>query len=748
MPKIKINQREIEVEPGTTILSAALQSGIEIPHFCYHPRLSIAGNCRMCLVELKGAPKLVIACNTAVTEGMEVFTDTPKVVKAREGVLEFLLINHPLDCPICDKGGECPLQNYTLKYGPTQTRYEEGRRIYSPKSLGPKVVLNQNRCIFCGRCVRFLREVAGHEEMGMFHRGDHVEVGTYFEKPLESVFAGNITDICPVGALTTRDFRFKVRVWELNPQPSTCSLCSCGCNLVLWTKGDRVYRITPRANEEVNEAWICDRGRFDFHFIENSERLKTPLIRKEGELRPASWEEAYSFVAEKLSALSKSGGGRSIGGILAPSYSNEEAYLFQKLLRETLGSNHLDSRFGPSSMANARAHEKDLQMTSLSALEGTELIVLLGEDLTREHPVYSLRVRRAVRQRGARLIVAHSRPTDLDSIASYVLQYKEGDEERFLSSWVRALLEVMPLESIPEGLEEERWSALRAWAASGAADVPEEDLRGAAELIVRAPKVVWVIGEPKGRGASFPLSEDRGQGSSTGASADSRSLTANPSFLERAMDLVLLTRRGQEGGARVLLLSEGGNSQGLLDMGISPKLLPGLRQLTPDEVGRVEEAWGVSLPSWEGMDGRQMLEAARKGEIKALYLVGMDPVGDLALGAEAEEAIKGLELLIVQGLFLVRTARLAHVVLPGLSFAEKDGTLTNATGRVQRQRRVISPPAGAKDDLEILAEITARIAPSRPTPSSPAEVFQEIAQRVSLYKGLSFEEVRETGACR
>ncbi|MBI2875282.1 MAG: NADH-quinone oxidoreductase subunit NuoG [Candidatus Tectomicrobia bacterium] len=720
MPKIKINQQEIEAEPGTTILRAALGAGIEIPHFCYHPKLSIAGNCRMCLVELKGAPKLVIACNTAVTEGMEVFTDTPKVVKARQGVVEFLLINHPLDCPICDRGGECPLQNYTLKYGPTQTRYEEGRRTHQAKSLGPKVVQNQNRCILCGRCVRFLRETAGQEELGMFHRGDHVEVGTYFEQPLESPFTGNITDICPVGALTTRDFRFKVRVWELQRQPSVCSLCSCGCNLNLWTKDDRVYRITPWENPAVNETWICDRGRFDFHFIESPERLTTPLLRKDGALKPASWEEAYGFVAAKLAALSKDGGGCAIGGILAPHYANEEAYLFQKLLRETLGSNHLDSRFGPASEAHTRIHEQGLWLSALPLVEEAELIVLLGEDLTPEHPIHSLRIRKAVRQKGAQLIVAHSRPTGLDGIASHVLRYPEGQEERFLAAWLRVLLQEMPPEQIPPGIDEERWSALKALAASAAAFPLERELQEVAERMARTHQVVWAIHDSPGREASF---------------------------LERAVDLVLLSKRPED-RVHVLLLSEGGNAQGLLDMGVSPKLLPGLRRLTPSEVSRAEEAWGVSLPSWEGMNGKQMLEAAHKGELKALYLVGVDPAGDAALGKEAEEALKKLELLVVQGLFLDRTAQMAHVVLPGLSFAEKDGTLTNATGRVQRQRRVIRPLAGARSDGEILAEIAARIAPSRPRPSSSAKVFQEIAQRVDLYQGLSYEEIAETGVTR
>jgi NADH-quinone oxidoreductase subunit G len=342
MPSLTINRMSITVPEGTTILSAAQQAGIEIPHYCYHPRLSIAGNCRMCLVEVEKFPKLQTACSTVATEGMVVRTDTEKVRKAVTGVLEFLLIHHPIDCPICDQAGECGLQIYYMKYGLHKSRYALQDKVHKKKvqDIGGQIVLDAERCILCSRCVRFLDEVTGTRELTFFQRGDHSEISVFPGRPLDNNYSGNLADICPVGALTSKDFRFKCRVWFLKGFESICTGCSKGCNIEAHFKGDILYRYKPRGNDAVNRTWMCDYGRLEYKKA-NEARLLTPFVREGGVQKVVSWGALIPEVGLALSRAAGKEGAGAVGVIASPQSSNEELYLVRRIAFELLGTKNL-----------------------------------------------------------------------------------------------------------------------------------------------------------------------------------------------------------------------------------------------------------------------------------------------------------------------------------------------------------------------------------------------------------------------
>jgi NADH-quinone oxidoreductase subunit G len=327
--KLTINGEEVTTEKGKTVIQAAADAGIAIPHYCYHQKLSIAGNCRMCLVEIEKMPKLQIACNTMATEGMSVLTQSPKVLAIRKAVMEFLLVNHPVDCPICDQAGECWLQDYYMQHDREPSRFDERKEHDRKREIfGPNVVFDGERCIKCTRCVRFLQEVTHTNELNVVNRGDHSTIAVFPGMVLDNPLSANVVDICPVGALTDRDFRFKVRVWYLQKTPSICPGCSTGCNVSVETYQNRIARFKPRINESVNSHWLCDEGRYCFHDLTAGERLTTPMIRQEGGLVPTSWENALQSVLNGLSSAAP------VAGILSGRNTNEEAFLFAKLMKQ------------------------------------------------------------------------------------------------------------------------------------------------------------------------------------------------------------------------------------------------------------------------------------------------------------------------------------------------------------------------------------------------------------------------------
>ncbi len=347
MPKLTINDKEVEVAEGTTIIQAAQQIGIEVPHYCYHPDLPVDGNCRMCLVEVEKMPKLAISCATVATDGMIVRTNNERVKESVRGVLEFLLVNHPVDCPVCDQAGECRLQDYYMVYGLHTSEIPLEMKVRKRKvvDLGPMVVLDQERCVLCSRCIRFFDHVTHTGEMQFFGRGDHVAIGTFEDKPLDNPYSGNVVDICPVGALTSRDFRFKCRVWFLHSTNSVCGGCSTGCNMRIDHRDGTIFRLLPRRNPDVNKSWLCDEGRMSFHELNSGERIMRPMMKGRDSVQaPVTWEEAIRSVDTTLKEICEANGAEAILGVPSPSATNEALFLFKRYLADQIGVTQFEFR--------------------------------------------------------------------------------------------------------------------------------------------------------------------------------------------------------------------------------------------------------------------------------------------------------------------------------------------------------------------------------------------------------------------
>ena len=437
MVEIELDGQKVEVVEGSMVMHAAEKAGTYIPHFCYHKKLSIAANCRMCLVEVEKAPKPMPACATPVTQGMIVRTKSDKAIAARKSVMEFLLINHPLDCPICDQGGECQLQDLAVGYGGTTSRYEEEKRVVFHKEVGPLISMEEmSRCIHCTRCVRFGQEVAGAMELGMSHRGEHAEIETFLGQTIDSELSGNMIDICPVGALTSKPFRYHARTWELSRRKSVAAHDSSGANLIVQVKNNQVMRVVPLENEEVNECWIADRDRFSYEALNSEDRLTQPMLKQGGEWKTVDWQTALEYVANGLRNIQRDHGANSIGALVSPHSTVEELYLAGALVRG-LGSDNIDYRLRNAEFGAAEGVRT--LGTSIASLSTLQRVLVVGSNLRKDHPLFALRVRHAVRH-GAQLNVITSQAdfAHADAWAMPVAQAVLADA----AAWAQALADV------------------------------------------------------------------------------------------------------------------------------------------------------------------------------------------------------------------------------------------------------------------------------------------------------------------
>ncbi len=754
---ITVDGKTYSVPAGTNVVDAARMGGIAIPVFCYHPRMKPVGMCRMCLVQvgtprldpatrqplldaegrpqIAMMPKLQTGCTTPVSEGMVINTANEEVQFAQKGVLEFLLTSHPLDCPVCDKGGECPLQNLTMAWGPGKSRfdYQDKMHFEKPVALGELILLDRERCILCSRCVRFQDELADDPVLGFDNRGRRWMIISKSDPPFDSKFSGNTTDICPVGALTSADFRFRARVWELQSKPVVCTLCPVGCNLTMDLRHHQLMRVMPRENRAVNDIWICDKGRFGHRFIEHEERLRTPLIRYGDELRPASWEEALSLVADKLAAVQRSAGGRALAGLAGPRLSNEDLYLFQRLFREQLDCNNLDYQNGSPAehgYDDAGALVSLGQGSDLSTLGAGTTVLLFGADPEEEAPLYVLRLR-AMLQRGARLLVAGMRPTKLERSAETVLRYRPGGELATVQALLRSLLSGMGAERLSikvSGLEQLRKTLFEhpPERLAEAAGLDQAQLEATARALLEAENTIIMYG--------------------------AETLSVGSALSEALATLVTLSGKAGKPNSGLIALLPGGNSRGALDLGVRPDARP-----------------GYSVLAQRGLGAREIWPAVQEGHVRALWIAGLDPAAGLPA---ARAALNAAEFVVVQDLFLTATAQLADVVLPTASVAERDGTYTNAERRVQRSRQARPLHAQCRPDWQIVAEVgqvlrelgiskpvaarsTAKAArssvpvttldPSGWDYLSPAEIAAEIAERVPGYAGITYAALAATG---
>jgi NADH-quinone oxidoreductase subunit G len=718
---LSIDNRPVTVPDGTLIVEAAKQVGIEIPVFCYHPKLEPVGMCRMCLVMIgtpaidratnqpqldaegkpviRWLPKPQTACTTPVSAGMVVVTDSAAVAADRKGMLEFLLTSHPLDCPICDKGGECPLQDLTYRHGPGVSRFDYASKHHGAKRfpLGDLIVLDRERCIICARCTRFQAELAGDPVLAIENRGRDAMIVSHSTPPFDSHYSGNTTDICPVGALTSTDFRFRARPWELTNIPSLCSHCGVGCNIVLSTRRGQIARIMPRQNEAVNEIWICDKGRFGHHFHASPQRLTAPLVRRDGHLVEASWDEALRTTADRLAAIKAEHGPDALGGIAGARLPNEDLYLFQKFMRQVIGTHNVDHRVGLSaSIQDDTAYTVGVGCgTDLGRVGRDTAILVIGSDLDEEAPILYLRAAGAAR-RGASLINAGGRPTKLDKQASHVLRYRYGTAAHL----VLGLLSVV----IVEGLTGNEWvpgrvtgfDQLKARVADYTPEkveqitgVPAADIRTAARAFGQAKNGLILYGPEAGADSWLPLQH-------------------------AIANLAIVTGFVGRPNNGVIAVLPHANSRGAADLGVLPDRLPGY----------------ISIQK-PGLDAPAMLA----GGVRALLVAAADPLAGTARPT-------GLEFLVVQELLLTETAQQADVVLPAAAVGERDGTFTNLERWVQRFNPGLLPPGQARPDWIILRELASLLG-AEWLYATIGGVLAEMAQTIPLYAGMSYEQLSQ-----
>ncbi len=678
MITLTIDGIQVTVPEGTNIVDAAKKAGIDVPVFCYHPKMHPVGMCRMCLVEvgrpvidrasgefvrnedgsikIQFNPKLETGCTTPVSEGMVVINTSEKVKRGRKDILEFLLTSHPLDCPICDKGGECPLQNLTMAHGPGTSRFlfDEKKHLLKHTPLGELIYLDQERCIQCGRCVRFQEELVDDPVIGFSQRGRALQIVTFSDPGFDSIFSGNTTDICPVGALTTADFRFGARPWELNAAASICQQCPVGCNLTLNVRREAaaggkvvIKRVMPRQNEWVNEIWICDKGRFGYHYTESNERLTQPLARKEGELLPVSWDEALSLVAERFREA-----GEGLLSLASGRLSNEDLYNLRKLSEGVGGKTALYTHMAGGEQVMQVGLAKDSNLADLGA---GDAILVIASDLHQEAPIWWLRVKQAA-ERSATLIVAHARPTRLEKFAQHTLRYRYGSESGLILAMLNALSAKRP--ALPDEV-----NAL--WR--------DPAVQAAAKAFAEARNAVIFFG-----------SEGVG-------------LQASQALAQACLNLLLTTDHAGRPNNGLIPVWQRPNDQGAWEMGWRP---------IPDLAAAMQQA-------------------------KAMYLVACDPAGDdptLPLTPD---------FLVVQDLFLTATAKLADVVLPALPFTEREGSLTSGERRVQRYYPAIPPRPGAQADFVIVGQIAKRLGIDLEDRIA-SKVMLRIAAEVPAFEGITY----------
>jgi NADH-quinone oxidoreductase subunit G len=674
---LKINDQDVRVSPGTLVIEATRRMGTEVPSFCYYPGLSLQAACRMCLVEVEKMPKLQTACTLVATEGMIVRTNTEQVRNARKYMLEFLLTNHPLDCPVCDKGGECELQDMVFRYGADTSRFIE-EKIHRPEEKWSELVYyDAPRCILCFRCVRVCDEGMDVKALGVGMRGANSVIIPNRGDHLDCEECGMCIDICPVGALTSGTYRYKTRPWEMKYAPTICTHCSNGCKTTLSVRNHEIMRSNNRDLSGINKDFLCVKGRFGFDFTKHPERVKQPMLRRGSELYPVSWEEAAQAAATKLKNIVDKGGKDAIGFIGSNRTSNEENYLFQRLARQTFGTNNVDHHrtvdyTGLVTALGDRAHDS---MLTMEQLYESKAVLVIGNDPTNQNPLVAWQVRSGIRHFGTKLFIINANEIKLKRKATQFVKIETGHEGAALGYLAHEQGNLAP------GLVEQLVQLKAALEAeSDVAIVFGDEVSGAA------------IGLLVNFGSKLP------------------------------------------GRTRYMALGDYANSRGAADMGVLPDRLPGYAY-TDNAAARekLEQIWGGVIPAHAGMTAPQMVEAAQSGKLKALYVMGANPMAHFGtLGAGRGK----LELLIVHEMFLTETAKQADIVFPAASAYEKDGTVTNTAGEIQMLRKGVEI-MGTRSDFDLLRIVShqmERLGLGKAFHyKSPAAVFEEIRRTVPGY---------------
>lgn len=644
MIEFEIDGKKLSAEQGKMIIEVADNEGIYIPRFCYHKKLSIAANCRMCLVEVEKSGKPLPACATPVTAGMKVFTKSSKAIAAQRSVMEFLLINHPLDCPICDQGGECELQDLSMGYGSDFSRYKQGKRSVHDKNLGPLIASEMTRCIQCTRCVRFGEEIAGMRELGAYNRGEHLEIGTYVERAVKSELSGNVIDLCPVGALTSKPFRFTARAWEMIQRESIAPHDCVGSNIYVHTRGEEyskiqnVMRVVPRANEAINETWISDRDRFSYGGVRSEDRVMQPKLKKGDKWQNVSWEAALVYVVENLKSIIKKQGAKQIGAVASPNSTLEEFYLLQKLLRG-LGSHNIDHRIRQTDFSDQEQFPAYPNLgISIDDLEKPKAILLIGSDIRREQPLLGNRVRKAAEQ-GAQVMCINA----MDYHFNFDLSEKNIVGSELLASALAKVAKALGVAG------ENIASPLKTF-------IDEVEIDSAAQNIANKLKM--------NEKAALLL----------GAHA-----LNHP---HATLINVLTQLIAKQINATVGYLTDGANSAGAWIAGAVPHRGPAANT--------------IAKP---GLNAQAMFADS----LKAYLLLGIEPELDCANSAAALAALQQAEVVVALTPFTSPTIETyARVILPIAPFTETEGTFVNVEGRWQGFQPTSTPLGEARPAWKVL----------------------------------------------
>jgi len=644
---LTVDGKKLTAPAGTLLIEACKSAGIEVPSFCYYPNLSLQGACRMCLVKVEKMPKLQTACTTVVGEGMIVSTDSPEVHQARKSMVEMLLGNHPLDCPVCDAGGECELQDMTFSYGAAESKFMEAKNHKEEQQWSPIVFFDRPRCILCYRCVRVCGEAMDVWALGVQNRGVSSIIAPNKEDHLECEECGMCIDICPVGALTSGAYRYKTRPWEMKHVGTVCTHCGDGCKTTLGVRrgdtGMEIVRGDNRDKSGTNGDFLCIKGRYAFDFANHEERLKQPLIRKNGKLTPATWEEAFALIGKKFAEVRDKDGGQAIGVIGSTRTTNEEAYLLSKFARVVLKTNNVDHHRTADFPAFAAAlRGKENATATMADVFTAPAILLIGNDPTEQHPLLAYQIRNNVRLHQARLYVVNSEPVKLRRQATAFAQMPGGAEDHlvaFLAGEDAAAERI-----ITSSTNRDAWIAFR------------DKVRGEQNLVIAFGSEI------------------------------------------RGADLASVVTFGLNiPGAQFICLADYSNSRGAADMGLYPDLLPGYHAAAG--ASPFHKEW-AGVPQTAGLGVGGMVDAAKVGKLKALYVVGSNPVGRLDIDPFAFSK----SFVVVQDMFLTETAVVADVVLPAANAYEKSGTVTNTCGDVQLVKKA-GEVTGTKSDFEMIVQI-------------------------------------------